>query len=1052
MNYRPIIESAYNRSDWQGLLHDIFGRRVDFYSPAHRLDVGKALIRQAWFLGAITLADGQKIGIYEAELVDGVELERNRVTVRNLLAQEWRGAGFAGAFQFCYKAGSSTLRFSYASETWSFDKDGNFRKESTDTRRFTYFLGEGHRSRTALQQFQELKKSDLTLADITRAFSVEAVSARFFADYKRNYEDIVEYVTGKRMVKSGGKWQEKETGKGDRRILSGFSAFENPEKAVRDYVKKLMGRLVFLQFIQKKGWLGVPKGRAWGEGDREFLQHLFDDHASSTFIDDVLEPLFDDINTRRKGDLANAKLGRNLLVPYLNGGLFEPDGADAADFPLPPEYLRALFDFFGSYNFTIDENDPEDAEVGVDPEMLSRIFENLLEDNKDKGAFYTPKSIVEYMCRESLTAYLQTDRPDAERPLVASFVRTHDAAPLAQNLRTEMLKRLEDVKICDPAIGSGAFPMGLLKELFACRAALGDPCAAHPAELKRRIIESNIYGVDIEKGAVDIARLRFWLALVVDEETPHALPNLDFKIMQGNSLLESFGGVPLDHVLEGGSAAVYKSGKKAGQKRSGYWQATFAFDAQTALDEIVRDKTALFNETDHEVKKELIKRINKNVKAFISNKLDPKSPYQSQIPDGQNDQFFLWHTWFSDVFDRPGKRGFDIVIGNPPYGIVNKRQNKGVSIVVSESAFDYYKTSEIYSEARGKGMLNIFRLFIQLSLNLLATDGIFTEIFPLAFAGDLSACALRKWVFDYYRPISFDAFPARDDPSTRVFASAKMSVCIMSVRKSRPGGLFQMQINPTKEIGQNSSAFMLSREKMLVIDPVYYRLPIASAVDYDILYKMQKSADPLSKIASCAAGEMDMTLCKAAFTTNSAFPEMIRGAGIGRYVVRERLSQGEHLYIDESKMTKDVVRMQKLLHSTRIAMQAISGVEEKWRIKATKINGMYCANSTNYISLKDEDTDFVLALLNSRLMNFFFSRFSTNSNVNGYEVDLLPLIFSPEKPSRCDVNRMVREILTAKKANPEADTSELEAEIDALVYKLYGLTDEEIAVVEGRKN
>ncbi|MDO5320082.1 MAG: N-6 DNA methylase, partial [bacterium] len=702
MNYRPIIESAYNRSDWQGLLHDIFGRRVDFYSPAHRLDVGKSLIRQAWFLGAITLADGQKIGIYEAELADGVELERNRVTVRNLLAQEWRGAGFAGAFQFCYKAGSSTLRFSYASETWSFDKDGNFRRESTDTRRFTYFLGEGHRSRTALQQFQELKKSDLTLADITRAFSVEAVSARFFADYKRNYEDIVEYVTGKRMVKSGGKWQEKETGKGDRRILSGFSAFENPEKAVRDYVKKLMGRLVFLQFIQKKGWLGVPKGRAWGEGDREFLQHLFDDHASSTFIDDVLEPLFDDINTRRKGDLANAKLGRNLLVPYLNGGLFEPDGADAADFPLPPEYLRALFDFFGSYNFTIDENDPEDAEVGVDPEMLSRIFENLLEDNKDKGAFYTPKSIVEYMCRESLTAYLQTDRPDAERPLVASFVRTHDAAPLAQNLRTEMLKRLEDVKICDPAIGSGAFPMGLLKELFACRAALGDPCAAHPAELKRRIIESNIYGVDIEKGAVDIARLRFWLALVVDEETPHALPNLDFKIMQGNSLLESYEGVDL---------SGFARGEKVDRRKKDAKQLMLVFDEKAALGNIQKLLKDFYAVEGHAQKESLQKAIADNVRQYIAQCLGNDKETKKKLGGLRlsNDKFFLWHTWFCDVFNRPGRRGFDIIIGNPPY----------IKEYVCKAAFDGFREMSPYY----MGKMDLWYGFACHGIDMLAPHG-----------------------------------------------------------------------------------------------------------------------------------------------------------------------------------------------------------------------------------------------------------------------------------------------------------------------------------------
>ena len=210
--------------------------------------------------------------------------------------------------------------------------------------------------------------------------------------------------------------------------------------------------------------------------------------------------------------------------------------------------MKSLLDFFASYNFTIDENDPDDAEVGVDPEMLGRIFENLLEDNKDKGAFYTPKEIVSYMCRESLIAYLQTgidDEPTKEA--IRQFVTTHQ---VQEHLPENTDQLLKDVKICDPAIGSGAFPMGLLKELFLCRTALEGISQHQAAEIKKHIIQQNVYGVDIERGAVDIARLRFWLSLIVDEETPQALPNLDFKIMQGNSLLEQYKGVDLSTMTE----------------------------------------------------------------------------------------------------------------------------------------------------------------------------------------------------------------------------------------------------------------------------------------------------------------------------------------------------------------------------------------------------------------------------------------------------------------------------------------------------------------------
>jgi hypothetical protein len=226
-----------------------------------------------------------------------------------------------------------------------------------------------------------------------------------------------------------------------------------------------------------------------------------------------------------------------------------------------------IFDFFDRYNFTIDESDPLDNEVGVDPEMLGKIFENLLEDNKDKGAFYTPKEIVNYMCREALVAYLVDEartKSEVNKQRQENFeeaIRAFVAYPemTVQRMRQYGKQQLEDlneslcnVKICDPAIGSGAFPMGLLNLLVTCRVALNNALGkGEPrAWLKKEIIKNNIYGVDIEKGAIDIARLRFWLSIVVDLEEPEALPNFDYKFMQGNSLLEQYNGVDLSQVAE----------------------------------------------------------------------------------------------------------------------------------------------------------------------------------------------------------------------------------------------------------------------------------------------------------------------------------------------------------------------------------------------------------------------------------------------------------------------------------------------------------------------
>ena len=316
-----------------------------------------------------------------------------------------------------------------------------------------------------------------------------------------------------------------------------MQAFGNDEKKIRDYIKKMMGRITFLHFLQRKGWMC---------GDLNYMQNLFQRSShQDDYLDAVLEPLFFGIlNTKpeqREALFEKYSWDKTLLaewsdIPYLNGGLFERDENDEPESKFPAEYFERLFNFFSEYNFTIDENDPNDAEVGVDPEMLGKIFENLLEDNKDKGAFYTPKEIVRYMCQESLIAYLETNTSIAKEKIRNFVLSPEDGiADISEKWRCSLIKALENVKICDPAIGSGAFPMGLLNELLKCREALVETSTLwrlnesekpkyNRAEIKKSIIQNNIYGVDIEKGAVDIARLRFWLSIVVDEEHHRLCP------------------------------------------------------------------------------------------------------------------------------------------------------------------------------------------------------------------------------------------------------------------------------------------------------------------------------------------------------------------------------------------------------------------------------------------------------------------------------------------------------------------------------------------------
>lgn len=533
-----------SQSFLENIIYPIFGEEefVDGYEteildnyPEFRKMADTTGIRSVKEVGMIYI-DGEPLQIFDISVSDRIMMERNRVTIQGLVRRMMDQ--YSNAF----------MLFHYEDETrwdWRFTychKSAN-KEESTDSKRYTFLLGPKQSCRTAADNFVKLynNRTNLTLKNIEDAFSVEALSDEFFNGYKAIYANIIFYTTGKRMVKVANKWEERLEGEPNEFIMRQFAKFANPEKAVRDYVKKLMGRLVFLQFLQKKGWLGIPVNAEWGSGDPEFIQNLFAQTKDKDhFIDNVLEALFNDLNSEDNKQLPQYR------IPYLNGGLFERDHADETEFPLPAKYMQSLLDFFASYNFTIDENDPNDAEVGVDPEMLGRIFENLLEDNKDKGAFYTPKEIVSYMCRESLIAYLQTDIEDeTTKDKIRQFVTTHDASMIG-NIKDDIDQRLKNVKICDPAIGSGAFPMGLLKELFLCRTAIEGIDQSKASEIKKHIIQQNIYGVDIEKGAVDIARLRFWLSLIVDEETPQALPNLDYKIVEGNSLITTFDGQYID--------------------------------------------------------------------------------------------------------------------------------------------------------------------------------------------------------------------------------------------------------------------------------------------------------------------------------------------------------------------------------------------------------------------------------------------------------------------------------------------------------------------------
>ena len=614
-----------------------------------------------------------------------------------------------------------------------------------------------------LQILEGMKKSikncvtfDALFKKILDSLSIDIMGDKFFKGYKAIYKKIVDYA-----VKNN-------------KINKEFSSFNDPKKAIRDYVKILMGRIVFIQFLQRKGWMGVPNGdENWKDGDPEFLQNLYNGTSDKDkFIENVLNPLFDDLNSQRDGDLLNKKIREGVKVPYLNGGLFDRDEFYGLKFSLPANLMGEMLEFFRSYNFTIDESAADSVEVGVDPEMLSRIFENLLENNNETGAFYTPKEIVDYMCREALTTYLQNGVEDESlKVMYKKFVADCSTEYFSFEDIKNLDGKLREVKICDPAIGSGAFPMGMLKLLFECRRSIeccmNNGVCSPSSEIKKDIIQNSIYGVDIEKGAVNIARLRFWLALIIDEETPHALPNMDFKIMQGNSLLEQFEGIDLSKL----EIIAPKKNKKRGKKQAETSQQKLVLYEEDAIENIQSTISVYYSTDDHKKKEELRANINKNVIDYITHvegctNIIKKKIESLGIP---NDQFFLWHIYFKEVFDNGG---FDIVIGNPPY--IELQKMKKMSEVYEKCGFSTYtKSADIYC------------LFTEHGFNLLKQGGTLCYIM------------MNKWMkADYGKPLrryirNRIIHHIVDYGDIQVFKGATTYPCIILLGNSKPEDTFK---------------------------------------------------------------------------------------------------------------------------------------------------------------------------------------------------------------------------------------------------------------------
>lgn len=999
---RNLFQSSFNLAQWYGFLQHFFNA-TELKSTPERIIENTS--DEDYYLGNIDTTDSYRIGLFQYNITKG-SVANKRVGLRNLVKSfinpTW------GEFD-------AALVVFDSGDHWRLSFICDINGESTSPKRYTYVFGSDDLLyRTPIERFNFLKKKGISFENLKTAFSVEALSDEFFDKYREQYADFIQYITGKRFVKVGSKWEEKVLGEPNAALMQ---AFDHNEKKIRDYVKKMMGRITFLHFLQRKGWMC---------GDLNYMQNMFENSPyKDDYLDSVLEPLFFGIlNTKpaeRTALFAKEKWDVALLnewkdIPYLNGGLFEKDKEDEPASRFPAKYFKGLFQFFSEYNFTIDENDPNDAEVGVDPEMLGKIFENLLEDNKDKGAFYTPKEIVRYMCQESLIAYLETNTSIAKEK-IRQFVLSPEegVVGIPEIKKPKLLAALEEVKICDPAIGSGAFPMGLLNELLHCREVLSGEHYDR-AEIKKSIIQNNIYGVDIEKGAVDIARLRFWLSIVVDEETPSPLPNLDYKIMQGNSLIESFMGVDL-------SKLTYE---KEYKKDKG--EISLFDDEKNRLQKTVSHLlSSYYSCSDHDRKVKLQQEISNSInKQLEAQAYNPSILAKlKEINLAENNKFFLWHTWFSDVFNRDDKEGFDIVIGNPPYVNFANIKSAEYRTILKEK---FYST---------KNKCDLYAFFIEFGFNILNDSGIITYIVPHTWKATDSFSKLREILFKCH--------------SVKQIVNLDMGVFDAIVQP-----LIMLAANRYEEnsfINIFNSDFTLNSSiitEEILASPAYIIDTTSSSLEKNIFKKIEEGALPLSDFIRFSRGikTSDDKRFIINEQRNSDCKKVYRGRNLKAYQLNWN---GEYIwyrpYLMRQKVgcvphTKEFFEVPEKLVTQRVnsSRQLLVAYDNQQNYF------LDTTNVSNY-STWDKKTPlkYLCGLLNSKLINFWYCKKYLMPTIGGYELHSIPIKTTNDYST---FTALVEEaILAAQQNNYETLRIKMK-EIDKIVYDIYKLTDAEIKIIE----
>lgn len=1053
-----ILNEKYNRDDFVDFLKNQF--LTDFSKDIRSVSTnGLSSITKAYSLGSSKELDLQ---VFEFEYT-GSSKKRIALT-KEALALMRDSANFRALAVF-HKAESEEWRFSLMTATPVRNDKGKVGLSYSNPKRYSFLLGEYAKINTPTK-FLITRGKIIDFNDLKSRFSVEVVNKEFYKDVSESFNKLVggTLVVGKK----------KQTFDPQLKLPS----ISDHSQTSLEFAVRLIGRIIFCWFLREKR---SPAGNSLMPKELVSLESV---KNIPDYYHKILEPIFFEIlNKPQKSRIEPFDNELFSQIPYLNGGLFSPQEDDFYKryktdlqsqynntLTIPDGWICSLFEILETYNFTIDENTSYDEELSIDPEMLGRIFENLLAEinpetgesaRKSTGSYYTPRVIVDYMVDESLSLYLKekTNIDDKKiKALISYDLEDDENNCLTEIEKDKIIESLGELKILDPACGSGAFPIGMLQKIVFILQQV-DPNAKkmydleikHIApELKRfiqkeydngsfdylrklRVIRDCIYGIDIQSIATEISRLRCFLTLVVDQKIDDTLdnrgiqplPNLDFKFVTANSLI----GLPKIDKTQSSLFDNYEKIDELKNVRDDYFSATGLEREQLKTEFVMQQKRLV----DQLIKEHGFMGV---AKAELTQKLTDWEPFTHKAT-----------SWFDLEWMFGIKDGFDIVIANPPYVDSEAMTKNG------DDLRSVYK--KIYTTA--KGNWDLFVIFIEKGFRLLKKDGVISYIVPNKLIGATYTKDLKKFMS------TMNICTLRDYSNIDVFKEVSVYPVVFVAENSvtKNNVLLSIMESETK----------IKYEQSISPDLFY------ADIFWDKFFLQPKELSIILKLCTferlsslVGSNICDASTVSEAYNLKKYLNELVDNKINYKKIINTGTidpysslwGKKKTQYIKDSYSQPIVLDSDLKLLSSRRFQQAssnkiiVAGMSK--RIESYYDNGQYLAGKSTSIILENKNNlvpiKYILGLMNSKLMSFWITKYFNSIkmaggflNIGTKEIGMLPIKKTEKNIENLIINN-VENILILKNQDIESDTKKIESEIDQLVYKLYDLTDDEIKIVE----